>query len=104
MASDCNESLMMKIQPARIALLIPVVLTFFAVCGCAETPLLDDSNAPGSTAVSQVAPVAVIGPQLTIVEPQFDFGFAPQGSKLTHSFWLKSTGDDTLRIIQIYPP
>lgn len=94
----------MKRPPARVPLLIAVELAFLTVCGCAETPVSTKSNASGSVAVSQVAPVAVIGPQLTIVEPQFDFGFAPQGSKLTHSFWLKSTGDDTLRIIQIYPP
>ena len=42
-------------------------------------------------------------PRLDIEEDSFDFGFVPQNSKITHSFWLKSTGDDTLRIIRVVP-
>lgn len=40
---------------------------------------------------------------LTIPESVFDFGFAPQKSKLTHKFWLKSTGDDILIIDKVVP-
>lgn len=40
---------------------------------------------------------------LTIPESVFDFGYAPQKSKLTHKFWLKSTGDDSLIIDKIVP-
>ncbi len=42
-------------------------------------------------------------PRLTIPEAEFDFGFAPQNSKLTHTFWLHSTGDDTLKILRVKP-
>lgn len=42
-------------------------------------------------------------PRLTIPETEFDFGFAPQNSKLTHTFWLHSTGDDTLKILRVKP-
>ena len=42
-------------------------------------------------------------PHLTIKEPVFDFGYAPQNSKLTHVFWLHSTGDDTLKVLKVVP-
>ncbi|MBN1211674.1 MAG: hypothetical protein JXA92_03775 [candidate division Zixibacteria bacterium] len=42
-------------------------------------------------------------PRLTIPETLFDFGYAPQNAKLTHVFWLHSTGDDTLKIIRVKP-
>lgn len=42
-------------------------------------------------------------PKLTVPEPRWDFGFVPQNSKLTHDYWVKNTGDDTLRIIRVKP-
>lgn len=48
------------------------------------------------------APIAE-GPQMTIPDSLFDFGFAPQNSKITHIFWLHSSGTDTLRITRVVP-
>ncbi len=42
-------------------------------------------------------------PNLTIEQSSFDFGYAPQKSKLSHIFWLKSTGSDLLKIAKIVP-
>jgi len=42
-------------------------------------------------------------PRLTLPETTFDFGYAPQNAKLTHVFWLHSTGDDTLKILRVKP-
>lgn len=42
-------------------------------------------------------------PRLVIPETEFDFGFVPQNSKITHYFWLESKGDDSLKIIQVVP-
>ncbi|MCH7878274.1 MAG: hypothetical protein IH914_03045 [candidate division Zixibacteria bacterium] len=50
-----------------------------------------------------LAALASAESNLTIPESLFDFGFAPQKSKLTHVFWLKSTGDDSLIIAKIVP-
>jgi len=51
-----------------------------------------------------VGAVSVTGaPRLTIDNPVFEFGYVPQFSKVTHNFWLHSTGDDTLRIIKVSP-
>ena len=47
-------------------------------------------------------PVAA-GPQMSVADSVFDFGFAPQNSKITHTFWLHSTGTDTLRITRVVP-
>lgn len=50
-----------------------------------------------------LAALASAESNLTISESLFDFGYAPQKSKLTHVFWLKSTGDDSLIIGKIVP-
>lgn len=45
----------------------------------------------------------IAGPQLTIKEPTFNFGFVPQKSKITYPFWLYSTGDEPLKILKVVP-
>lgn len=58
-----------------------------------------------------IAAIAVIAgansvcaaPRLTISEPAFDFGFVPQHSAICHKFWLLSTGDDSLKILNVIP-
>ena len=42
-------------------------------------------------------------PRLTIPEADFNFGFVPQHSKISHDFWLLSTGDDELKILKVVP-
>lgn len=46
---------------------------------------------------------ALAEPVLQIKEATFDFGRISQNRVLTHDFWLKSAGDDTLRIINMWP-
>jgi hypothetical protein len=43
------------------------------------------------------------GPQMTIKEKAFDFGYVPQNSEISHVFWLYSTGTDSLKIINVKP-
>lgn len=40
-------------------------------------------------------------PELTISPSQFDFGYAPYNTKISHSFWLYSTGDETVEIEKV---
>jgi len=42
-------------------------------------------------------------PRMTMGESVFNFGYVPQNSKISHDFWLHSTGDDSLKIIKIVP-
>lgn len=42
-------------------------------------------------------------PRLVLVESEFDFGYVPQNSKISHVFWLKSAGDDSLKILKVVP-
>jgi len=46
---------------------------------------------------------SMAAPRLTITDDSFDFGYAPQNSKVSHVFWLRSTGDDTLKILKVTP-
>lgn len=40
-------------------------------------------------------------PKMYLAEEEFDFGYVPQSSRIAHVFWIKSVGDDTLKIIDI---
>ena len=42
-------------------------------------------------------------PKLELPETSFNFGKTVQRHKVNHTFWIKSTGDDTLRISKIDP-
>jgi hypothetical protein len=57
-----------------------------------------------SAAVMAGAGVSVTAqPRLEIDEMTFDFGFVPQGSVISHDFWLKSVGADSLLILKVTP-
>ncbi|HWR83587.1 MAG TPA: DUF1573 domain-containing protein [Candidatus Deferrimicrobium sp.] len=43
------------------------------------------------------------GPAIEIPNPEFDFGLTCQRAQIAHTFWIKSIGDDTLRITRIEP-
>ena len=40
-------------------------------------------------------------PELTIKSSEFDFGYSPYNAKISHSFWLYSTGDETVNIEKV---
>jgi len=42
-------------------------------------------------------------PKMFLSEEKFDFGFVPQDSKISHTFWIKSVGDETLKILNVKP-
>ena len=46
---------------------------------------------------------AANGPRLEVPEVSFNFGYVPQGSSISHTFWLKNVGGDTLRITDVRP-
>jgi hypothetical protein len=47
--------------------------------------------------------VAASTPKMFMPEEKFDFGFVPQSSKISHVFWIKSVGSDSLKILNINP-
>lgn len=46
---------------------------------------------------------ALGAPRLVIDEATYDFGAIPSGKIVTHVFWLKSAGEDTLTILEAKP-
>jgi len=46
---------------------------------------------------------ALAGPKVSVPESSFNFGKVPQHAKICKTFWIKSTGDDTLRVLTIVP-
>jgi len=54
----------------------------------------------------QTQPAAPVGSKLARLQvsaEEFDFGRVPQGATISHIFWLKNIGEDTLRITDIKP-
>ncbi|MFH1701520.1 MAG: hypothetical protein ABIE07_13150 [Candidatus Zixiibacteriota bacterium] len=46
---------------------------------------------------------AMAVPKMLLPETSFDFGFVPQDCKVSHVFWIKSVGDDSLKILDVKP-
>jgi hypothetical protein len=46
---------------------------------------------------------AMAAPQLVIDQAEFDFGIAPQNSRISHTFLLRNAGSDTLVINKVVP-
>ncbi|MDH4156276.1 MAG: DUF1573 domain-containing protein [candidate division Zixibacteria bacterium] len=49
------------------------------------------------------AAAASAAPAVQIPDDAFDFGKVAQHAKVNHTFWIKSTGSDTLRITAVVP-
>ncbi len=56
---------------------------------------------PIIVAISVLCPNAFSQPKLESSSQKFDFGLTTQNSIIVHSFWLKSTGTDTVQISDI---
>lgn len=50
-----------------------------------------------------IAASAFTAPHMTLPETEFNFGYVPQHSKISHDFWIYSDGDDSLKIIKVVP-
>lgn len=48
-------------------------------------------------------PVGSKLPRIAVSAESFDFGRVPQGASISHVFWIKNIGEDTLRITDIRP-
>ena len=44
-----------------------------------------------------------VPPKISLSETLWDFGRTPQRSSVSHTFWIKNIGGDTLRIINVMP-
>ncbi len=42
-------------------------------------------------------------PKISFSDTFWDFGRTPQGSQVSHIFWIRNTGGDTLRILRVKP-
>jgi hypothetical protein len=55
----------------------------------------------GLIVAAPASPMA--GPAVSSPHDTFNFGKVIQNATTTHSFWIKSVGDDTLRILEVVP-
>jgi hypothetical protein len=50
-----------------------------------------------------ISGISYAAPKILIPEMSWDFGHVPQNSTLTHDYWIKNIGTDTLKIIRVKP-
>lgn len=55
------------------------------------------------TARAQQGAAPANQPRLEVPEVSFNFGYVPQGASISHTFWLRNVGGDTLRITDVRP-
>ena len=81
----------MKRTGSPIFILFIMSLTLALLFAC------DDNS------VSSIDGDVFVGPRLTFGDTLFEFGFAPQNSTVSHTFWLYSTGTETVEIHRVLP-
>ncbi len=47
--------------------------------------------------------VVMAKPKLNMPETHWDFGSVPQNAVLSHDYWIRNNGDDTLKIFDVKP-
>jgi hypothetical protein len=72
--------------------LVAVAICFF-VAGSAATVGAQEGTAPDQAGK----------PRIRVPETSFDYGFVPQGAKISHVYWLFNDGGDTLLIRDVKP-
>lgn len=78
------------------------LLAMLAVPAFAQQPQ-PQSPDPARPRPQPAEPVASKLARIQVSAEEFDFGRVPQGASISHVFWLKNIGEDTLRITDIKP-
>lgn len=55
------------------------------------------------TIVFLLSSLAMALPKMFLSHDTFEFGYVPQNSKISHVFWIKSVGEDSLKILTVKP-
>ena len=53
--------------------------------------------------IAGISGIIWAAPVVEVPETSWDFGHVPQNSKLTHDYWIKNIGTDSLKIIKVKP-
>ncbi|MCJ7498499.1 MAG: DUF1573 domain-containing protein [candidate division Zixibacteria bacterium] len=50
-----------------------------------------------------LADISTAQPKVFMSETSWDLGIIPQGGVISHTYWIKNIGTDTLRILKVRP-
>lgn len=81
----------------RIIIAMTVLLFVAGSTAWAGTNVSKQGDTPKTTGESNYKG------KMELLETDFDFGYVPQDSKVSHIFWLKNIGEDSLEIINVKP-
>ena len=75
---------------------VAATLAFATLAAQAQQPVTPGSTPAGTPPAASLA-------RLEVRETAFNFGYVPQGYSISHTFWLRNAGSDTLRITDVRP-
>lgn len=85
-------------------MLLSMLLTLVLVgASYAQTNQPQQPPKPPPAKPDQTAYVSPYKGKMQLTGESFDFGRFPENSKVSHIFWLKNTGLDSLEIISVSP-
>lgn len=81
--------------------LVAALMAFTSVPALGAPDTSKPVPAPGAADTAKPAPIKKA--KIEIPQTTFNFGFVPQNSSISHVFWVRSVGEDTLRIVDVRP-
>jgi len=87
--------------------ILTLLIFSWVICGvtlAGSNPSLPNKNKPNKpTSTKKNTMESNYKGKMELLEDKFDFGYLPKHSKVSHIFWLKNIGNDSLEIIRIKP-
>lgn len=79
------------------------LLLLLSASALAGTKASENQKPKLAATATKGIPASTYSGKMQLSEDFFDFGYLPRSSKVSHIFWLKNVGNDSLEIISIKP-
>jgi len=87
----------------RLLISTAFLLLLFSGIILAGTKAVEDQKPQQAQPANNGIPASTYKGKMQLSGDFFDFGYLPRSSKVSHIFWLKNVGNDSLEIISIKP-
>ena len=68
-----------------------------------KSSFISGANQPQKTPSKSSSETSTEGPKVHFSETSWDFGKIPLNSGVSHVYWIKNVGTDTLKILKVRP-
>jgi hypothetical protein len=78
-----------------------VLFVFIAIL--LKSSFISGAKHPQKTPSKSSSETSAEGPRVHFLETSWDFGKIPLNSGVSHAYWIKNVGTDTLKILKVRP-